>query len=128
MIKLKHLVLENFDSNKVHGPVTDITHITPDELKPMNQLELNSAIHDMKSSGMSDEEWAKSVNIAEPISASIYSDGEIKIQDGHHRYLAAKILNKPVSVNLTAINTKLSILQLVKDRIKLKLKTANGFD
>jgi SAM-dependent methyltransferase len=107
----------NEPNGKYYGDVKEVTKIMPQELKPLNQTELNGAISSQKASGKSEEEWAKSVDLSEPIKATIYSDGEIKIQDGHHRYLAAKILNIPLNVELKSINAKNQILNDAINRI-----------
>ena len=109
----------NEPNGKYYGDIKEVTKIMPSELKPLSQTELNGAISSQKESGKSEEEWAKSVDLSEPIKATIYSDGEIKIQNGHHRYLAAKILNKPLNVELKSINAKNQILNDAINRIKL---------
>lgn len=43
--------------------------------------------------------WANNINLSEPIDVS-YENNKFYIEDGHHRYYAAKILNKPLNVNL----------------------------
>lgn len=116
----------NDPSGKYHGIVKEVTRITPDELRPLNQQELNGALYNQKSSGKSPEEWAKSVDLTEPIDATIYSDGEIKIQDGHHRYLAAKTLGVPLNVKLQAINTKNEILNAAVERIRGKVAASSA--
>jgi hypothetical protein len=107
----------NEPNGKYYGDVKEVSKIMPQELKPLNQTEINWAISSQKASGKSEEEWAKSVDLSEPIKATIYSDGEIKIQDGHHRYLAAKILNEPLNVELKSINAKNQILNDAINRI-----------
>jgi len=76
------------------------------QIKPLNQQEINGATAQMERSGLTPEDWARKVDTSEPVDVSIFGDGEIKISDGHHRYLAAKILGKPLNVNLTSINAK----------------------
>jgi len=49
--------------------------------------------------GISKTEWAKKINLSEPIDVS-FDGRKFYIEDGHHRYCAAKILNVPLSVNL----------------------------
>lgn len=44
-------------------------------------------------------DWANAVNLSEPIDVS-FEKNKFFIEDGHHRYFAAKILNKPLNVNL----------------------------
>jgi hypothetical protein len=46
-------------------------------------------------------DWAKSVNIDDPIDLKITKTGQGLINDGKHRVLAARILGKKVAVNLT---------------------------
>jgi ParB-like chromosome segregation protein Spo0J len=43
--------------------------------------------------------WGNEINLTEPIDVS-YENNRFYIEDGHHRYYAAKILNKPLNVNL----------------------------
>ena len=114
----------NEPNGKYYGDVKEVTKIMPQELKPLNQTEINWAISSQKASGKSEEEWAKSVDLSEPIKATIYSDGEIKIQDGHHRYLAAKILNEPLNVELKSINAKNQILNDAINRINKDVSQA----
>jgi|694.fasta_scaffold05242_3 hypothetical protein len=114
----------NEPNGKYYGDVKEVSKIMPQELKPLNQIEINWAISSQKASGKSEEEWAKSVDLSEPIKATIYSDGEIKIQDGHHRYLAAKILNEPLNVELKSINAKNQILNDAINRINKDVSQA----
>lgn len=102
-------------AQKYHGIVKQITKISPDYLTPLNKEEISGAITSQKYSKLSPIEWAKTIDLSEPINATLFSDGQIIIQDGHHRYLAAKILNKPLNVILQAINAKQEdILELIK--------------
>jgi len=43
--------------------------------------------------------WAEAVDLTEPIDVT-FEKSKFFIEDGHHRYYAAKILNKPLNVNL----------------------------
>lgn len=49
--------------------------------------------------GMSKIEWAKKINLTEPIDV-VFENGNFYVDDGHHRTYAAKILNLPLNVNL----------------------------
>jgi hypothetical protein len=100
-------------TKKYHGMVTEIKYMFPYHLKPLNQSEIKYALSSIEAAsekGLSKEDWAKSVNLSEPIEATIYNDGELIIQDGHHRWLAASILNKPLAVDLKSINVKAEML------------------
>jgi hypothetical protein len=102
-------------SGKYHGKVGGVKTLNPDQIKPLSQGEINTATSQMKNSGLTPEEWARKVDTSEPVDVSIFSDGEIKLSDGHHRYLAAKILGKPLNVNLTSINAKNDVLNALVD-------------
>lgn len=49
---------------------------------------------------------AENIDLSEPIKATIFSDGTIQVQDGHHRLIAAQELGKKLKVDLTFKNTK----------------------
>lgn len=49
--------------------------------------------------GMSKERWAAKIKLTEPIDVS-YENDKFWLEDGHHRYWAAKILKLPLNVNL----------------------------
>jgi hypothetical protein len=44
-------------------------------------------------------QWVKKVDLSEPIDVS-FEKNKFYLEDGHHRYFAAKILKKPLNVNL----------------------------
>lgn len=83
---------------------------TEDSLKTLmpNQLKIKwkddwnnvkAEVRDSEKIGISKLEWAKKINLAEPIDV-IYENGKFYIDDGHHRTYAAKILKKPLNINL----------------------------
>ena len=77
----------------------DIKTLKPEQLSVKWEKDYENAIEEQEDSGLSKEAWAKNINLTEPIDV-IYEDGKFKIDDGHHRYYAAKILNKPLNVSL----------------------------
>jgi hypothetical protein len=49
------------------------------------------------------KKWSEKINLSEPIDISYESNGyglKFYLEDGHHRYFAAKTLNKTLNVNL----------------------------
>ncbi len=78
----------------------DIKKLNPNELTVKWKEDYENAIEQQKQSGLSKEEWAKSIDLSEPIDV-IFEDGKFKIDDGYHRFYAAEILNKPLNVELT---------------------------
>lgn len=49
----------------------------------------------------SPEAWAREVSLVEPVEVDLDDAGKLVLQDGHHRYMAAKILGKELNVDLT---------------------------
>lgn len=85
---------------------SDIRIIDPQKLKVRWRNDLENVLWEIEQSGLSAEEWSKSVDLSEPIDVDYWEDKEMGfkrgfyIQDGHHRYVAAKTLGKPLKVNL----------------------------
>lgn len=83
----------------------DITRLSPQQLQIEWRDDLNNAIREQEQSGLSKEEWARQIDLSEPI-VVFYEDGVFKVDDGHHRYYAALILGKDLAVNVNWINDK----------------------
>ena len=64
-------------------------------------------------------EWAKSVDLSEPIDVSVYQSGEVVFNDGHHRVLAARLQNKNVNVNVVNNRLKPEIWKEYLNRISM---------
>lgn len=80
-----------------------ITTLMPDQLRIEWKDDLDNVKREIKQKGLTDIEYAKSVDLSEPIDVEYKKVRGVSwffIQDGHHRYYAAKILNKPLNVNL----------------------------
>jgi GNAT superfamily N-acetyltransferase len=91
--------------NKIYKWHDDIIQANPFEINPDNEDERSGSLTDLVLSGKSPAEWAKSVDLSEPIEVTMFRDGEVKVRDGHHRQLAAQILNKklPTKIHLTNV-------------------------
>lgn len=82
--------------------------IMPNQLKIRWINDLQNVKDEIKDSGLSDIEWSKRVDLSEPIEVDYWADYDKKypfkegfyLQDGHHRYYAAKTLNKPLNMEL----------------------------
>jgi ADP-Ribosyltransferase in polyvalent proteins/ParB-like nuclease domain len=113
---------------KFYGVVTEITHLPASTIKPMNQQEWNGAISSQRMSGLSSVDWADTIDLSEPVNVSLFSDGTLKLSDGHHRVLAAQILDKNVSVILKSINGKSNdIIKLIAMQ-NLSKDASDAFD
>ena len=82
----------------------DIKTIQPKQLKIKWKDDLENVKWEIEKSGLTPKQWANNIDLSEPIDVSYWEDDKHKrgfyIEDGHHRYVAAKILNKPLNVNL----------------------------
>jgi hypothetical protein len=78
----------------------DVKQLMPDQIEIKWTRDYNAAVWDQRRSGMAPREWARRVDLSEPIDVS-YEGGRFVVEDGHHRYYAAKLLKRPLRVNLT---------------------------
>jgi len=98
------LTIEELDRAAFGFSREDITTLQPSQLNVKWQDDYKEVIEEQQSSGLSEQEWAQTIDLSEPIDV-IYEDGVFKVDDGYHRYHAASILNEPLNVSLT-INDK----------------------
>lgn len=96
--------IETLDRLALGFSSEDIKTINPNDLKVKWKDDLENVKYEIKKSGLTPKQWASKINLNEPIEVSYWGDNKHKIgfyiEDGHHRYMAAKILNKPLNVNL----------------------------
>lgn len=96
--------IETLDRLALGFSSEDIKTINPNDLKVKWKDDLENVKYEIKKSGLTPKQWASKINLSEPIEVSYCGDNKHKIgfyiEDGHHRYMAAKILNKPLNVNL----------------------------
>lgn len=77
----------------------DIKTLLPNQLNIKWKDDLANVLYEIKQSGLNKKTWASKINLTEPIDVA-YEKNKFYIEDGHHRFVAAKILNKPLNVNL----------------------------
>jgi len=93
-----------------------LKQLLPKQLSIKWKDDLENVIYEIQKSGLSKFEWAKRINLTEPIDVS-YNGKKFYVEDGHHRYTAARILNKPLNINLE-----------IKANPILKLGNGLGYD
>jgi hypothetical protein len=76
-----------------------LNKIAPKHLTVKWKDDMENVIHEIQRTGLSDYTWAKKFNLTEPIDVS-FDGKKFYVEDGHHRYYAAKILNVPLNINL----------------------------
>jgi hypothetical protein len=77
----------------------DIKTLMPNELNIKWKDDYENVIYEQMKSGLSKIDWAKKINLTEPIDV-IFEKNKFYIDDGHHRFYAAKILKRPLNINL----------------------------
>jgi hypothetical protein len=82
----------------------DVKILAPEQLKIKWKTDLENVKYEIQQSGLTPKQWASKINLSKPIDVSYWEDDKHKrgfyVEDGHHRYTAAKILKKPLNVNL----------------------------
>jgi 8-oxo-dGTP pyrophosphatase MutT (NUDIX family) len=94
----------------------DIATLNPNQLSIKWKEDLENVKYEIQKSGLTPKVWASKVNLTEPIDVS-YEKNKFFIEDGHHRFVAAKVLNKPLNVNLE-----------IKDNPIIKIAPKLGYD
>jgi hypothetical protein len=70
-----------------------IKEISPKQLKIKWREDLENVYYEIKQSNLSKLQWSQKINLSEPIDV-IFNGKYFILDDGHHRYVAAKTLNK----------------------------------
>lgn len=77
----------------------DIKILMPKQLHIKWKQDYENVIYEQEYSKLSKKQWAEKIDLSEPIDV-IYEKNKFYIDDGYHRYYAAKILGKNLNVNL----------------------------
>lgn len=96
--------IEMLDNYAYGFSENDITTIDPSKIKIKWKEDYENVMYEIKNSGLRPIEWAKKINLSEPIDLSYENLGKglnFYLEDGHHRYVAAKLRKQPLNVNLT---------------------------
>lgn len=107
-----------FESGKkYHQRVAEISRLPPALLKRRDAFEVADVSDDV----------ARGMNFSEPVEVSVFSDGVVKINDGHHRVAAAKRLGlSSIPVVVQAINAKGERLNELVDLSRRLVADANS--
>lgn len=99
LLKAGGFTIDMFD-RAAHGfAEDDITELHPSQLNIKWQDDIENVHSELHKFDGSNEDWARQVSLATPIEV-VYEYGKFYVDDGHHRYMAAKILNKSLPVTL----------------------------
>lgn len=73
--------------------------LSPKNLRIKWKDDLDNVYYEINHSKLSPLEWSKKINLSEPVDVS-FDGNKFYLEDGHHRYFAAKTLKKKLNVKL----------------------------
>jgi hypothetical protein len=79
----------------------EVLKLDPKELTIVHQDDLDNATYQADRYPGGPKRWAKGVSLSEPVDVSVKRPGEIVLEDGHHRYLAAKLSGRKLKAKVT---------------------------
>jgi len=88
---------------------SDIKTLMPNQLKIKWKDDWENVKWEQARSGLSKIAYAKSIDLSEPIDV-VYEKNNFYVDDGHHRLFAAKVLKKPLNVNLEIHQNPIDLL------------------
>ncbi len=93
----------NMFDKLAYGFNEELDTITPGELKIKWHTDLENVKHEIEHKGLTEKEFSLTIDLTEPIDVSYekneYGTGFF-LEDGHHRYFAAKTLGKSLKMDL----------------------------
>ena len=101
-----HRELERVDIDKLDrwafGVIGDeVVKLSPKDLTIVHKADLENAEHQASRFVTGLKGWAKRVSLSEPVEVSVSRRGEFVLEDGHHRYLAARLSGRKLKAKIT---------------------------
>lgn len=96
--ELERMNIDDLDQMAFGHKDGDHVSLHPSKIKIVHHGDLINPQHKFRQHGM---KWVKSVSFDEPVEVSVHDRGVYHLEDGHHRYFAAKKLNRPLNARLT---------------------------
>jgi hypothetical protein len=95
----------------VFGVIGDeIIQLAPSKLTIVHRDDLENALHQAGRYPGGAKQWAKSVSLATPVDVSVRSPGVFTLEDGHHRYLAAKLSGRKLTAKIQIKGKPIEVL------------------
>ena len=107
---LEQMDMDDLDRMAFGHASGEIIDIKPRDIKIQYRGDLENPEYKFEKGGM---EWVRSVDFSEPVEVSIKTDGKFYLEDGHHRWFAAKKLGIPLKAK---IEVKGKPIEVILDR------------
>lgn len=78
----------------------EVLRVDPDELTVVHADDLANAQHQADRHPGGPVRWARRVSLKEPVDVIVDDRGEFLLDDGHHRYLAARLSGRKLSAKI----------------------------
>lgn len=95
--ELQNMSLDILDRGAFGVNDGDVIKISPEKLNIKFPDDMINPQHKFEIGGIN---WAKSVDLSDPIKVSIDDAGRFNVEDGHHRYFAAKVTGRPLTAEI----------------------------
>ena len=87
-----------------------VTELYPKDIKIKWKEDLQNVYHEIQYSKLTPKVWSSKINLSEPVDV-VFENNNFFLDDGHHRYVAAKTLKKPLNVKLEIRNNPFKLLK-----------------
>lgn len=91
--QLERMPIEILDRAAFGFQDGSILNLEPDQIKILYDGDYHNVEEEIEDSDLGPERWARKIRLSEPVEVTL-RNGVFWLEDGHHRYLAAKILGK----------------------------------
>lgn len=97
----------------------DVVELSPSQIQIQYTDDLENAHYQHAQTGPG---WAKSVDLSEPVDVSIGDDGVMRLEDGHHRWLAASLSKRSLRARIEIKGRPIEVLLARQEEPQLKAK------
>jgi hypothetical protein len=101
--ELERMPVDHLDRMAYGHATGDRVKLHPNDIKIKYKDDLENPKDKFRKGGMN---WVRSVNQSEPVKVSIDQDGKFNLEDGHHRWFAAKKLNQHLHADVEKVTGK----------------------
>ena len=101
--ELERMHIDDLDRMAYGHATGDTVKLHPNNIKIKYHDDLENPKDKFAKGGI---KWVKSVDQSEPVKVSIDQQGKFNLEDGHHRWFAAKKLNQHLNANIEKVTGK----------------------